>query len=79
MSYDGIADFWYKSFKDFEYAYEDEFYIEVVKKDEEYLFDMSSLAVTAGVEQIVIEEGKVVDEMAKGETGARPGSCKADF
>jgi hypothetical protein len=61
LPYDGIADFWYKSFDDFESAYADEFYTNVVKKDEEYLFDMESLAVTAGVEQVVIEDGKVVD------------------
>jgi hypothetical protein len=61
LPYDGIADFWYKSFEDFESAYADEFYMNVVKKDEEYLFDMESLAITAGVEQVVIEGGEVVD------------------
>lgn len=61
LPYDGIADFWYKSFDDFESAYADEFYTNIVKKDEEYLFDMESLAVTAGVEQVVIEDRKVVD------------------
>jgi hypothetical protein len=61
LPYDGIADFWYKSFEDFESAYADEFYSNVVKKDEEYLFDMESLAITAGVEQVVIEGGEVVD------------------
>jgi hypothetical protein len=60
MPYDGIADFWYKSYEDFERAYEDEFYTSVVKKDEEYLFDMESLAITTGVEHAVIEDGKVV-------------------
>jgi hypothetical protein len=60
MPYDGIADFWYKSYEDFDKAYEDEFYLNVVKKDEEYLFDMDSLTVTTGVERAVIEDGKVV-------------------
>ncbi|KAF2822948.1 hypothetical protein CC86DRAFT_409722 [Ophiobolus disseminans] len=64
LSYDGIADFWYKSFEDFERAYEDEYYLTVVKKDEEYLFDMGSLEVTAGVEQPVIEGGKAVTGQA---------------
>ena len=60
MPYDGIADFWYKSFEDYEKAYKDEYYENVVKKDEEYLFDMSSLTLTTGVERAVIEDGKVV-------------------
>jgi len=65
LPYDGIADFCYKSFEDFENAYADEFYLHVVKKDEQYLFDMESLAVTAGVEQVVIESGKVMDEQER--------------
>jgi hypothetical protein len=67
MPYDGIADFWYKSFEDFKKAYEDEYYENVVKKDEEYLFDMSSLTLTNGVERVVIEDGSVVkrDEQGK--------------
>ena len=35
-----------------------------MRKDEEYLFDVDSLAVTAGVEQVAIEDGKVVDGRA---------------
>lgn len=58
MPYDGIADFWYKSYEDFERAYGDEYYVNVVRKDEEYLFDMLSLAITTGVERVVIEDGK---------------------
>lgn len=34
-------------------------------KDEEYLFDMESLIVTAGTEQVVIEDGKIVDEQVQ--------------
>jgi hypothetical protein len=59
MPYDGIADFWYKSLDDFEKAYEDEYYLNVVKKDEEYLFDMDSLAITTGVERVIIADGTV--------------------
>lgn len=66
MSYDGIADFWYKSFEDFEKAYKDEYYDNVVKKDEEYLFDMTSVTVTAGIERAVIEDGKVVGQEGRG-------------
>jgi hypothetical protein len=59
------ADFWVRKYEDFEKAYEDPFYLEVVKKDEEYLFDLKSLRVTAGVEYCVIEDGKVVQEHAR--------------
>lgn len=48
--------------EDFEEAYEDLFYLDAVKNDEEHLFDVSSLVVTAGVEVCVIEQGKVVEE-----------------
>jgi uncharacterized protein (TIGR02118 family) len=65
LSYDGMADFWVRNYEDFEKAYEDPFYLEVVKKDEEYLFDLESLRVTAGVEYCVIEDGKVVQEHAR--------------
>lgn len=34
----------------------------MVKKDEEYLFDMESLIITAGTEQVIIEGGKIVDD-----------------
>jgi hypothetical protein len=61
LPYDGIADFWYRSFEDFENAYKDEYYLNVVKRDEEYLFDMESLAITAGLEQPIIEDGEVVE------------------
>ncbi|KAI4634198.1 uncharacterized protein J4E87_001369 [Alternaria ethzedia] len=64
LSYDGMADFWVRKYEDFEKAYEDPFYLEVVKKDEEYLFDMETLRVTAGVDICVIEDGKVVQEHA---------------
>ena len=65
LSYDGMADFWVRKYEDFEKAYEDPFYLEVVKKDEEYLFDMESLRVTAGVDICVMEDGKVVQEHAR--------------
>jgi hypothetical protein len=64
LSYDGMADFWVRNYEDFEKAYGDPFYLEVVKKDEEYIFDLESLRVTAGVEYCVIEDGKVVQQHA---------------
>jgi hypothetical protein len=47
--------------EDFERAYEDQYYLDVVKMDEEYLFDVGSVVVTGGTERVVIEDGKVVD------------------
>jgi hypothetical protein len=66
LAYDGIADFWYKSLEDFERAYQDRYYTEVVKKDEEYLFDVESVSVTGGVERVVIEGGEIVEEERQG-------------
>jgi len=57
-----MADFWVSKYEDFEKAYEDPFYAEVVKKDEEYLFDTDSLRAMVGVEVVVIEGGEVVKE-----------------
>ena len=51
-----------RKYEDFEKAYEDPFYAEVVKKDEEYLFDTDSLRAMVGVEVVVIERGEVVKE-----------------
>lgn len=65
LSYDGMADFWVRKYEDFERAYKDPFYLEVVKKDEEFLFDTESLRVTAGVDICVIEDEKVVQEHAR--------------
>ncbi|KAL6710597.1 hypothetical protein ACN47E_008645 [Coniothyrium glycines] len=66
VSYDGMAHFWYKTFEDFERAYEDQYYKDVVRKDEEYLFDLNSISITIGVDYCVIEDAKVVEEHQKG-------------
>lgn len=62
LSFDGVAEFWVKKYEDFENAYSDPYYLDVVKKDEEYLFDVSSMRVTAGIELALIEGGKIVDD-----------------
>lgn len=62
LSYDGVADFWVKKYEDFENAYSDPYYLDVVKKDEEYLFDMPTLRLTAGIELVIIDDGKVVED-----------------
>jgi len=36
--------------------------LDVVKKDEEYLFDMPTMRVTAGIELSIIEDGKIVED-----------------
>lgn len=65
LTYDAMADFWYKSFEDYQKAYSDEYYLDVVKKDQEYLFDAKTLRVTVGVDICVIDGGKVVEEREK--------------
>jgi hypothetical protein len=60
MSYDGMADFYVKKYEDFEKAYEDQYYKDVVKPDEEYLFDVKNMRVMVGTETCVIEDGKIV-------------------
>jgi hypothetical protein len=52
--------------EDFEKAYEDQYYVEVVKKDEEYLFDVESVVVTGGVERVIIQDGEVLDREGGG-------------
>lgn len=60
LNYDGMADFWVRRYEDFENAYKDPYYLETVKKDEEYLFDVKTLKVTAGAEFHVIDNGRVL-------------------
>jgi hypothetical protein len=54
LSYDGVADFYVKSLEEFQRAYEDPYYKDVVKKDEEYLFDVKKMRVMIGRELHVI-------------------------
>jgi hypothetical protein len=56
-----MADFHVRSYEEFQAAYRDPFYLDVVKKDEKYLFDMDSMLVTIGVEVGVIDKGKKVE------------------
>jgi hypothetical protein len=56
-----MADFYVKSYEEFQAAYQDPFYLDVVKKDEQYLFDLDSMLVTIGVEVGVIEGSKNVE------------------
>jgi len=56
-----MADFYVKKYKDFEKAYDDPYYKNVVKPDEEYLFDVQNMRVMVGMETCVIEEGKIVE------------------
>jgi hypothetical protein len=55
-----MADFHVRSYEEFQAAYQDPFYLDVVKKDEQYLFDIDSMLVTIGVEIDVIDNGKKV-------------------
>ena len=65
LSYDGMGDFWVRKYEDFEAAFLDPHYQAVIQPDEKNLIDMDSIAVTIGVEYIVIEEGKIVETHAR--------------
>jgi hypothetical protein len=56
-----MADFYVKTYENFEKAYADPYYKDVVKPDEEYLFDIQNMRVMVGMETCVIEEGKIVE------------------
>ncbi|KAG9201250.1 hypothetical protein G6514_005981 [Epicoccum nigrum] len=60
LTYDGVADFYAKSLEDFKEAYEDPYYEDVVKKDEEYLFDVKNMRIMVGTETRIIEGSKIV-------------------
>ena len=60
LSYDGVADFYVKSLEEFKKAYEDPYYKDTVKPDEEYLFDVKNMRIMVGAEKHVIEEGEIL-------------------
>jgi len=61
LSYDGVADFYVKSLEDFKKAYDDPYYKDVVKKDEEYLFDVKNMHIMIGTETHVIDGSNIVE------------------
>jgi hypothetical protein len=65
ISYDGMADFWVNKYEDFEAAFLDPYYNDVIQPDERRLFDMDTISVTIGVEHVVLEEGKVVQKHSR--------------
>ena len=65
LSYDGVADFYVKSLEGFKKAYEDPYYKNTVKPDEEYLFDVKNMRIMVGTETHVIEEGKIVQSRSQ--------------
>jgi len=54
-NFDGIADFYVRSYEEFTKAFEDPYYLEVVRPDEEKFVDMDSIVVTIGYEHVVFE------------------------
>ena len=60
LQYDGCGDFYVHKYEDFEAAFLDEEYQEKIRPDELKLIDMDSIAVTVGVEYVVIDDGKLV-------------------
>ncbi|KAF2265055.1 hypothetical protein CC78DRAFT_567836 [Lojkania enalia] len=65
LAYDGMGDFWVKKYEDFEAAFLDQYYQQVIQPDEKNLIDMDTIAVTIGVEYIVIEDGEIVEKHSR--------------
>lgn len=55
---DGMAEFYVKKWEDFEAAFADPYYLEVVAPDEQRFMNTQNLTMTVGVEYIVIEDGE---------------------
>lgn len=62
QEYDGVADFWVKDYQDFENAFLDPEYQAKIRPDELRLIDMDRIAVTIGVEYVVIDGAKRVEK-----------------
>ncbi|KAF2635235.1 hypothetical protein P280DRAFT_536532 [Massarina eburnea CBS 473.64] len=65
LSYDGMGDFWVRKYEDFEAAFLDPYYLSSIQPDEKKLICMNTISVTIGVENIVLEEGKKVENHAR--------------
>jgi hypothetical protein len=59
LEYDGMGDFYVRKYEDFENAFLDPEYNEKIRPDELKLIDMDSIAVTIGVENVAIDNGKL--------------------
>lgn len=59
LPYDAMGDFSVKKHEDFEAAFLDPYYQKVIQPDEKNLIDMETIAVTIGVEYVVIEGGEI--------------------
>lgn len=57
FGYDGSGDFYVKKYEDFEAAFLDPYYQEVIRPDELKLIDPETVSVTIGYEYCVIEDG----------------------
>ncbi|KAI9722363.1 MAG: hypothetical protein M1812_001835 [Candelaria pacifica] len=61
QTYDGGAEFYVLSLDDFTNAFKDEYYLNVIRRDEEKFVDRErKLNSTVGVERWVVRDGKVV-------------------
>jgi len=61
LQYDAGAEFLVADMSLFEDAYTDKEWLEMIKPDEDYLFDRSVVPfVTAGYEEVYIENGEIV-------------------
>ncbi len=71
QTYDGGAEFYVSSLEDFTNAFQDEYYLTVIREDEEKFVDRGrALNSTIGVERWVVREGRsVVGGVGEGGVG----------
>lgn len=66
LSFDGMSDAYVKDFKTFEDAFKDPEYLEKIRPDELAFIDVENLQMTIGYDYVVVENGKIVTEHARG-------------
>lgn len=76
-THDGTAEFLIREsdFELFGKAREDPYYLDVVQKDEAKFFDMEKTVVTAGWEEVYVEDGEVVNVADVGQDVEGKGSA----
>lgn len=65
LQYDGMGDFWVRKYEDFEAAFLDPEYQEKIRPDELRFIDADNIALTVGVERVVLDDGKEVTTHAR--------------
>jgi hypothetical protein len=62
LQYDGAAEFWVRDLETLQAMVIDEEYVNVIQPDEANFIDASSMKMLIGVDYVVVEDGKLVEE-----------------